>query len=193
MLYYKVINLEALTRADCNTSINPDVNAYEAPYSSILRIAMASSMWFGIGLLQYLLYQAIYIRCFEDKTSSFMDLCSVANVSMFIMSHTQFGYYIHGRSPHGNADKSMQEMTRAFMKEQNDITARRGLGQNSEQQAFSISISDRLSKQYRRVMDPLLEVYNMALLIPKIAFLLNIQTHLEKIATNIRCGDFERI
>ena len=77
---------------------------------------------------------------------------------MFIMSHTQFGYYIHGRSPHGNADSSMQDMARAFMKEQNDITARRGLGQNSEQQAFSISISDRLSKQYRKVMDPLLEV-----------------------------------
>lgn len=74
------------------------------------------------------------------------------------MSHAQFGYYIHGRSPHGNADTSMQHMARAFMKEQNDITARRGLGQNSEQQAFSISVSRDLTKQYRKVMDPLLDV-----------------------------------
>lgn len=158
LFFLKVINLEALTTADCNTSINPDTNSYQAPYSAILRIAMAASMYLGMGLFQYLLYILFYIRCFEDKTTSFMDLCSVANISMFIMSHAQFGYYIHGRSPHGNADTSMQEMARAFMKEQSDITAKRGLGQNSEQQAFSISISDKLSKQYRKVMDPLLEV-----------------------------------
>ena len=77
---------------------------------------------------------------------------------MFIMSHTQFGYYIHGRSPHGNTDVSMQKMSEALLKEQNDVTAKRGLEQGSDHQTFSISISDKLSKQYIRVMHPLKEV-----------------------------------
>ena len=41
------------------------------------------------------------------------------------MSHTQYGYYIHGRSPHGNTDVSMQKMSEALLKEQNDVTAKR--------------------------------------------------------------------
>jgi meckelin len=48
---------------------------------------------------------------------------------MFIMTHTQFGYYIHGRSPHGNVDVSMQRMSEALLKEQNDVTSKRGLEQ----------------------------------------------------------------
>lgn len=160
LFFLKVINLEALTTADCNTSISPDPNSYQAPYSGILRVAMAASMYLGMGLFQYLVYMFLYIRCVEDRIGSFVDFCSVANISMFIMSHTQFGYYIHGRSPHGNSDASMHQMARALLKEQNDITARRGLGNNSEQQAFSISISDRLSRQYSKVMIPLLEVFS---------------------------------
>ena len=77
---------------------------------------------------------------------------------MFIMTHTQFGYYIHGRSPTGNTDISMQRMTEALLREQNDITAKRGLENGSDHQTFSISISDKLSKQYARVMHPLKEV-----------------------------------
>ena len=109
------------------------------------------------------------------------------------MSHAQFGYYIHGRSPHGNADTSMQHMARAFMKEQNDITARRGLGQNSEQQAFSISVSRDLTKQYRKVMDPLLDVrvfccwctLKLNVLVLKIVLII------EKATTFIRRRDIE--
>ncbi len=77
---------------------------------------------------------------------------------MFIMTHSQFGYYIHGRSPHGNADTSMQQMAQALLKEENDFTARRGLEENSDHQTFSISVSSKLSKQYSKVMAPLYEV-----------------------------------
>lgn len=45
----KVINLEALTRADCNQNLFPDSNIYQAPYSGILRVAMAASMYIVIG------------------------------------------------------------------------------------------------------------------------------------------------
>jgi meckelin len=49
LFFLKVINLEELTTADCNTSINRDPNEYQAPYSGILRVGMAASMYIGIG------------------------------------------------------------------------------------------------------------------------------------------------
>ena len=61
---------------------------------------------FFIGLFQWVFYTLLYSRCVEDKIGQFIDFCSVSNISMFVMTHTQFGYYIHGRSPHGNADTS---------------------------------------------------------------------------------------
>lgn len=157
LFFLKVINLEAITTADCNTSIVKDPNSYQASYSSILRVAMAASMYIGIGLVQYIAYIFIYIRCFQDKISQFVDFCSVSNISMFIMTHTQFGHYIHGRSPHGYADISMQQMTQALLKEQEDRTTKRGLGQNSDHQTFSILISNKLSSEYTKVMIPIFE------------------------------------
>ena len=49
LFFLKVVNLEAITTSDCNSSVSPDRNAYNAPYNSILRVAMASSMWIGCG------------------------------------------------------------------------------------------------------------------------------------------------
>ena len=45
----KVINLEALTLRDISGSLNRDVNEYKAPYSSVLRVAIASSMYLALG------------------------------------------------------------------------------------------------------------------------------------------------
>lgn len=79
----------------------------------------------------------VYERFIENKTQQFVDLCSVSNVSclvtntpckyydttptpqvsMLILSHMKFGYYIHGRSPHGQADTNMKEMCRNLKSE----------------------------------------------------------------------------
>ena len=49
LLLLKVVNLEAFTTSDCNTSIVRDPNAYQAPYSGFLRVGMAASMFLGVG------------------------------------------------------------------------------------------------------------------------------------------------
>ena len=54
----------------------------------------------------------------ENKIRRFMDFCSVSNISLFLMSHKLFGYYIHGRSVHGHADTNMREMDANLLKEQ---------------------------------------------------------------------------
>ena len=62
------------------------------------------------AVLQWLFFTLIWERFVEDKVRQFVDLCSMANISVFIMENSQFGYYIHGRSPHGIADTGMKEM-----------------------------------------------------------------------------------
>ncbi len=158
LFFLKVVNLEELTTADCNVGLVRDVNLYKAPYSGVLRVGMASSIYIALAFVQYLIYNFIYIRCVRDVIGQFIDFCSVANISMFIMTHSQFGYYIHGRSPHGNADTGMQQMAQALLKEENDLSSKRGLEEGSDHQTFSISISGRLSKQYAKVMAPLYDV-----------------------------------
>ena len=102
-----------------------------------------------------IVYHAIYVRCVEDKIGQFVDFCSLSNISVFILTHSQYGYYIHGRSPHGNAEANMQQMTQALIKEELDMTTRRGLEEGSEHQTFSLFMTNRLSRQYAKIMAPL--------------------------------------
>ena len=156
----KVVNLEELTLRQCEVGLKFDANQIRSNYSVLLRVAMASSMFLAVGLLQWIFHTSFYKRCFEDKISNFVDFCSVSNISMFIITHSQYGYYIHGRSPNGNSDISMQKMTEALHNEENNMTTRRGLEDGSDHQTFSISVTSKLTKQYFKVMQPLNQVFN---------------------------------
>lgn len=70
------------------------------------------------SLLQRLYVFLIYERFFEHKIRQFVDLCSVSNVSVFIMTRKLFGFYVHGRSVHGHADTNMRGMNINLHKEQ---------------------------------------------------------------------------
>ncbi len=82
----------------------------------------------------------------------------MSNVSVFVMSNAQYGYYIHGRSPNGVADTNIKQMKISLQKEENDLVAGRGLLPDSKNQVFSISLVSKLRKQYLKVMEPLYEV-----------------------------------
>ena len=84
---------------------------------------------------------------------------------MFIMTNTQYGYYIHGKSPHGISDTSLQQMTQSLAREEFDLTAKRGLEPNSNHQSFSILVPSKLTMQYGKVMRSLYEVFRKFFLI----------------------------
>ena len=71
-----------------------------------------------VGISQWLFYTVIYERFIESKLHNFVDFCSMANISIFVMSETNFGYYIHGRSVHGNADTGMLQMHENLKREE---------------------------------------------------------------------------
>ena len=48
----------------------------------------------------------------------FVDLCSTCNISVFLMTHDNFGYYIHGRGVHGPSDVGLRRMYENFAREE---------------------------------------------------------------------------
>ena len=92
------------------------------------------------GFIQWLFTVLFYERIVEDKLRNYVDLCSVANVSVFILAHRQFGYYIHGRSVHGTSDVSLAEMYVSLQKENSGSCAKRGLENDSMQQTYIMAL-----------------------------------------------------
>ncbi|GCC36060.1 hypothetical protein chiPu_0014551 [Chiloscyllium punctatum] len=75
-------------------------------------------MWLAVGLAQVLFCVGFCERFVEDKIQQFVDLCSVSNVSVLVLLHRCYGYYIHGRSVHGQADIGMESMYLNLKKEE---------------------------------------------------------------------------
>ena len=79
---------------------------------------------------------------------NFIDLCSVCNVSLFILDQDHHGHYIHGRSPHGASDVNMKDMIKNLERETQLMSGTRGLLVNSTDQVFIMKINRRFRRQY---------------------------------------------
>ena len=84
----------------------------------IYKHAMLQSVFFFIAIIQWIFYTFIYERFIEDKVRQYVDLCSMSNISVFILENEMFGYYIHGRSVHGRADTGMRQMYEDMKREE---------------------------------------------------------------------------
>jgi hypothetical protein len=161
-------------------------------YNGILRVGIAFSMWLATGmgievmnislkenfflaLIQYLIYVLFYQRFVEDKLLNFMDLCSVSNISVFILTDTHYGYYMHGRSPHGTTDVNMRDMIMNLERESNQMSGTRGLEAKSDEQTFII----KLDRPFRAQYNLLLQSYRVNKIKNQIIILGNFSYHLE--------------
>ncbi|KAK5973221.1 MecKel-Gruber Syndrome (MKS) [Trichostrongylus colubriformis] len=121
--------------------------------STILtRFAVVIFFYVIVGFLQWAIQVAIVERMITDPFHNFIDLCSIANISVLALSHPLHGHYIHGRSPHGRADTGMAEMNEFLQKEQDDLCGFRGLEPTSHLQTFVVSLPVNLRKRYDEIM-----------------------------------------
>ncbi|XP_072007644.1 meckelin isoform X2 [Engystomops pustulosus] len=153
LFFLQIVGFENLALRDSSSSLTRDVQDYTAPWSRILRYGVATALWLVIGCLQILFFSGIYERFVEDKIRQFVDLCSMSNISVFMLSHRCYGYYIHGRSVHGHSDTNMEEMNLNLKREAENMCSQRGLQPNTDIQTFQISISSRTRAQYDRIHD----------------------------------------
>jgi meckelin len=57
-----------------------------------------------INFLYFLVLRKILKIWFPTKPEEFVDLCTIANISIFILDEINHGYYIHGKTPGGIAE-----------------------------------------------------------------------------------------
>ncbi|XP_055066491.2 meckelin [Misgurnus anguillicaudatus] len=155
LFFLEIVGFSSLALRDSSSDLWRSTEAYTPPYSLILRYGVASALWLCIGLIQIIFFTVIHERFVEDKIRQFVDLCSISNISVLLLSHRCFGYYIHGRSVHGHADTNMDEMNTNLKREAENLCGQRGLLPNSDTQTFQISITNRLRTQYDRILEPL--------------------------------------
>ncbi|CAF2915951.1 unnamed protein product [Rotaria sp. Silwood2] len=148
----KVINLENVATMEPGVNIFPTTSDYKPEYNGILRVGIAFSMWLVTALIQYLVYVIFYQRFIEDSILNFIDLCSVSNISVFILTDYLYGYYIHGLSPHGTTDVNMKEMIMNLERESNQMSGGRGLQVKSDEQTFIVQLTKRFRSQYNSLI-----------------------------------------
>jgi hypothetical protein len=78
------------------------------------------------GSVLYIIRYA-FIFIFPLKYMDFVDLCAVANVSLFIFDERLHGYYIHGESPANSSDVTIDKLKFALDNEGEGNMAQRGL------------------------------------------------------------------
>ncbi|XP_055019788.1 meckelin [Boleophthalmus pectinirostris] len=165
LFFLEVVGFSNLALRDPSPLLERPPEAYTPSYSLILRYGVTTALWLCIGLLQVIFFTLFY-ECFvEDKIRQFVDLCSISNISVLLLSHRCFGYYIHGRSVHGHADTNMEEMNNNLKREGESLCGQRGLLPNTDTQTFQISLAIPLRSQYDRIREPLNRRYRPARLL----------------------------
>ncbi|NXD06592.1 MKS3 protein, partial [Nothocercus nigrocapillus] len=155
LFFLEVVGFSNLALMDSSSSLTRSSESYAAPWSRILRFGVSAALWLAIAFLQIIYFAVFYERFVEDKITQFIDLCCMSNISVFLLSHSCFGYYIHGRSVHGHADTNMEEMSMNLKREAENLCSQRGLLPNTDVQTFQISVSRKMRLQYDRIHETL--------------------------------------
>uniref|UniRef100_A0A674IRL6 Transmembrane protein 67 n=1 Tax=Terrapene triunguis TaxID=2587831 RepID=A0A674IRL6_9SAUR len=161
LFFLEVVGFSNLALMDSSSSLTRSSESYIAPWSRILRFGVSTVLW----LVIIIFFAVFYERFVEDKIRQFVDLCSMSNISVFLLSHRCFGYYIHGRSVHGHADTNMEEMNMNLKREAENLCSQRGLLPNTDGQTFQISISGKMRQQYDRIHETLTRKHGPARLL----------------------------
>ncbi|EZA52526.1 Meckelin [Ooceraea biroi] len=117
-----------------------------------LQYAICTLAYISVYLVQWLVRITFYERYVRNRLQKFVDLCSIANISVFILAHNYYGFYIHGRSVHGFADTDLPTLISDLKKEEDDLCAHRGLVPGTMDQTFILSLTQSFKSLYDKLM-----------------------------------------
>lgn len=155
LFFLKVVGFESSALASPTLKLPLSEAIVNVPYSACCRFVIGAGVFLCMASVQVVVRKLIYERFVEDKLQQYVDLCSVSNVSVFVMVTKRYGYYIHGRSAHGRADVNMKEMHELLRREEEDLCGHRGLLPNTEQQTFQMALPVGVHDQFQRLLVPL--------------------------------------
>jgi meckelin len=122
------------------------------PHDLFLRFALSSFLLLALALVQWLARWAFWDRFVQDRVWQFVDLLAVTNISCLLFQEQTYGYYLHGRSVHEHTDTDMLQVNRNLKREEDGLSAKRGLLKDSDTQSFEIFISREVRERYDRAI-----------------------------------------
>lgn len=97
-------------------------------FNIVLRFANVAFWWLVVHYGQVLWLWAIWQRWVTEVPSrQFRDMCTMANLSVFILDERFHGYYVHCRSPHRHADTHMGQISRDLQRMEENLMSQGGL------------------------------------------------------------------
>ena len=126
------------------TSYDPDLNLQpqQSPKNDLLFLCVTTLIIYSLGYIQY---AGRYILNGISTLNhiEFVDMCSILNISMIMFDESYKGYYIHGKSPYGQAEISTTQLKIALEFEASGKAQIRGLYEEEEEmQTFEIVLPD---------------------------------------------------
>uniref|UniRef100_A0A1B0BKJ5 Meckelin n=1 Tax=Glossina palpalis gambiensis TaxID=67801 RepID=A0A1B0BKJ5_9MUSC len=100
---------------------------------STLKLFVFTLSSLTIYCLQYVLHNTLITHLLGNPMQIFINHCSLANISIFVLIEPSSGYYIHGRSPNGFTDTDVPTIITQFQRETQSLCERRGLLNNADQ------------------------------------------------------------
>eukprot|EP01138_Halocafeteria_seosinensis_P016103 gb/GECG01016432.1/.p1 GENE.gb/GECG01016432.1/~~gb/GECG01016432.1/.p1 ORF type:complete len:1154 (+),score=113.07 gb/GECG01016432.1/:1-3462(+) len=114
----------------------------EGDINPALQFAHNIFWWFILSLGQYLWKWGIYERFVEpDPLIRYIDMCTVAKISVFIFDDHYHGYYLHCDAPYEHADLNMRQLTDHLQDEKSETRIGRqmkGYSGDPNQQSFEV-------------------------------------------------------
>ncbi|CAG9329728.1 unnamed protein product [Blepharisma stoltei] len=148
LLFLSGIGWEELGSAQPN--LHTDEGSYtKSPMNMVLRFFIDSFLILVIGYTQFII-RKIISTWVPTQLHNFVDLCAITNISVFILDDALHGYYIHGCSPIGIADITLDELLKGLGKEESGTAMKRGLVPDdpTQLQTFEIYIPWRVRETY---------------------------------------------
>ena len=137
----------------------------DAPINFILRNFIASIIILACASAELIIVKVLQIWI-PLKKQEFMDLCSVSNISVFILDSYLHGYYIHGLSPFLKADVNYDVLFQYLNREGSGHVRSRGLeNDNIEDHNKNQSYEMFLSHVMRTIYDGLYIIQTESLMI----------------------------
>ncbi|CAB4058506.1 TMEM67 [Lepeophtheirus salmonis] len=149
---FKICGVENVGTSDPQSSFTLSDGEYHSNFSFVCRFALSVSVYGSVALVQVAFWRGIYTSLIEDKLEQFLDICSLANISVFVMSLKNFGYYIHGKSAHGISDTDMGQMLEHLQRETEDLCGHRGLQTGSDHQTFTMTLPAKLQQAPQKII-----------------------------------------
>lgn len=147
------LSLDLSWDSNHSTTIAKDNVGSLVPQSSIaFELLVLAIVYLILSMCQILYKKFISEPMLRDIVHEFVDLCSVANVSLFCMLYPRFGYYIHGRNANGSGECGVSEMNALLEREERDLCSKRGLAPNSDKQTFLLILPRIINDHYRKLL-----------------------------------------